>query len=150
MLSSTMMARRLLRSRQSLVTAQRLMSTSSNVLLVPLPEKEQLPFEMRNTDLSDAQLEKLQVSFREFNARCAEELKEMNQNRITNIIERGGVEGWETVCTFTFFSIFLLGCRSRLPQEKLHFQDPVAGSVLHSESGYFLLPKRSSSRMVSH
>ena len=97
MLNSTMIARRLLRSRQSLVTAQRLMSTSSNVLLVPLPEKEQLPFEMRNTDLSDAQLEKLQVSFKEFNARCAEELKEMNQNRITNIIERGGVEGWETV-----------------------------------------------------
>jgi hypothetical protein len=52
---------------------------------------------MRNPEISDAQLEKLQVSFREFNARCAEELKEMNQNRITNIIERGGVEGWETV-----------------------------------------------------
>lgn len=96
MLNSSMIARRLLRSRQSLVTAQRLMSTSSSVLLVPLPEKEQLPFEMRSTDLSEAQLEKLQVSFREFNARCAEELKEMNQNRITNIIERGGVEGWET------------------------------------------------------
>ena len=59
MLNSSMIARRLLRSRQSLATAQRLMSTSSNVLLVPLPEKEQLPFEMRSTDLSDAQLEKL-------------------------------------------------------------------------------------------
>jgi len=31
---------------------------------------------------------------------CAEELKEMNQNRITNIIERGGVEGWETVINY--------------------------------------------------
>jgi hypothetical protein len=67
------------------------------VLLVPLPEKEQLPFEIRNNDLTEAELEQLQVQFKEFNARCAEELKEMNQNRITNIIERGGVEGWETV-----------------------------------------------------
>ena len=97
MFNSSMIARRLLRSRQTLVATQRLMSTSSSVLLVPLPEKEQLPFEVRNNDLTVAELESLQVSFKEFNARCAEELKEMNQNRITNIIERGGVEGWETV-----------------------------------------------------
>lgn len=57
MMNSSMIARRLLRSRQGLVTAQRLMSTSSNVLLVPLPEKEQLPFEMRSSELSDVQLE---------------------------------------------------------------------------------------------
>jgi hypothetical protein len=69
------------------------------VLLVPIAEKEQLPFEVRNSDLTDAVLEKAQIEFKEFNARCAEELKEMNQNRITNIIERGGVEGWETVRT---------------------------------------------------
>lgn len=80
------------------MVAQRLMSTGpSQVLLVPLPEKETLPFEVRTTDLTDAELDKLQVSYKEFNARCADELKEMNQNRITNIIERGGVEGWETV-----------------------------------------------------
>ena len=72
-------------------------SSSSSALLVPLPEQEQLPFEIRNSDLTDAEMDKLQVSFKEFNSRCAEELKEMNQNRITNIIERGGVEGWETV-----------------------------------------------------
>ena len=151
MLNSSILARRLLRSRQLaasvLATQKRAMSTA---LLVPLEQKETLPFEMRSTDLTDAEFEKAEIEYKEFNAKCSEELKEMNQNRITNIIERGGVEGWETVCTFTFFSIFLLGCRSRLPQEKLHFQDPVAGSVLHSESGYFLLPKRSSSRMVSH
>lgn len=58
MFNSSMIARRLLRSRQTLtVTAQRLMSTSSQVLLVPLPEKEQLPFEIRNNDLTEAELE---------------------------------------------------------------------------------------------
>lgn len=58
MFNSSMIARRLLRSRQTLtVSAQRLMSTSSQVLLVPLPEKEQLPFEIRNTDLTEAELE---------------------------------------------------------------------------------------------
>lgn len=64
---------------------------------MPLPEKELLPFEVRSTELTDAEMDKLNISYKEFNARCAEELKEMNQNRITNIIERGGVEGWETV-----------------------------------------------------
>ena len=60
MFNSSMIARRLLRSRQTLaVTTQRLMSTSSQVLLVPLPEKEQLPFEIRNNDLSEAELEQL-------------------------------------------------------------------------------------------
>ena len=39
----------------------------------------------------------MQKEFDEFNIRCSDELKEMNQNRITNIIERDGVEGWETV-----------------------------------------------------
>ena len=60
MFNSSMIARRLLRSRQTLaVTTQRLMSTSSQVLLVPLPEKEQLPFEIRNNDLTEAELESL-------------------------------------------------------------------------------------------
>ncbi len=52
------------------------------------------------------------MEFKEFNQRCSEELKEMNQNRITNIIERGGVEGWETAAdlahlqkSFNFASI---------------------------------------------
>eukprot|EP00349_Pseudokeronopsis_sp_Brazil_P003620 CAMPEP_0202956984 /NCGR_PEP_ID=MMETSP1396-20130829/1422_1 /ASSEMBLY_ACC=CAM_ASM_000872 /TAXON_ID= /ORGANISM="Pseudokeronopsis sp., Strain Brazil" /LENGTH=105 /DNA_ID=CAMNT_0049674233 /DNA_START=189 /DNA_END=506 /DNA_ORIENTATION=- len=30
------------------------------------------------------------------NVRAREELKEMNENRITNIIERGGVDNWVT------------------------------------------------------
>ena len=56
-----------------------------------------MPFELRSTDLTDAEFDKVQTEYREFNARCSDELKEMNQNRITNIIERGGVEGWDTV-----------------------------------------------------
>ena len=77
MFNSSMIARRLMRSRNALTFAsQRMMSSS--VLLVPLAEKEQLPFEVRNTDLTDAEIETLQSSFKEFNARCAEELKEMN------------------------------------------------------------------------
>lgn len=101
MFNSSLIARRLMRSRQAaakLVLAnQSRMMSSSSVLLVPLSEKEQMPFEVRNTELTEAEIETLQQGFREFNARCSEELKEMNQNRITNIIERGGVEGWETV-----------------------------------------------------
>lgn len=57
--------------------------------------------------MSDADFEKTQLEYKEFNVRCSEELKEMNQNRITNIIERGGVEGWETVGIF--FSFIVLG-----------------------------------------
>ena len=101
MLSSSIIARRLLRSRQMaasvFATQKRAMSSA---LLVPLEQKETLPFELRSTDLTDADFEKTQIEYKEFNAKCSDELKEMNQNRITNIIERGGVEGWETVnCT---------------------------------------------------
>lgn len=85
---------------------------SMSVLLVPIEPKETLPYELRTTDLTNAEVEALQTSFKNFNAQCSEELKEMNQNRITNIIERGGVEGWETAAdlanlsrTFTFTSI---------------------------------------------
>jgi len=63
---------------------------------------------MRSTDLSEADFEKTQLEYKEFNARCSEELKEMNQNRITNIIERGGVEGWDTVIVFILICYRLL------------------------------------------
>ena len=99
MFNSSLITRRLMRSKQVfMVASQRQMSSSSSVLLVPLePQEVQLPFEMRSQDLTNAEIESLQSGFREFNARCSDELKEMNQNRITNIIERGGVEGWDTV-----------------------------------------------------
>jgi len=72
-------------------------------LLVPLEQQDKLlPFEMRSTDLSDADFEQTQLEYKEFNARCSEELKEMNQNRITNIVERGGIEGWETATDLAY------------------------------------------------
>ena len=40
---------------------------------------------------------RLEQSFREYNANAGEELKEMNETRITNIIERGGIDDWNTV-----------------------------------------------------
>ncbi len=107
MYNSSVIARRLLRSRQmaaTLISTQK--RTMSSALLVPLAQQEKLlPFEMRSTDLSDADFEKTQLEYKEFNVRCSEELKEMNQNRITNIIERGGVEGWETVGIFSRFIV---------------------------------------------
>lgn len=98
MLNSSYLARRLLRSKVLGVSAQRNMSA----LLVPLAQKDQMPFELRTTEQTDAEIAVLQQEFKEFNARCAEELKEMNQNRITNIIERGGVEGWDTAADLAY------------------------------------------------
>ncbi len=93
MFNSSYLARRLVRSRQLVLgQSQRAMSA----LLVPLAPRDQLPFEVRTTEKTDAEIAVLEKEFKEFNARCSEELKEMNQNRITNIIERGGVDGWET------------------------------------------------------
>jgi len=107
---SSIIARRLLRSRQlaaTLFSGQR-RAMSSSALLVPLEQQDKLlPFEMRSTDLSEADFEKTQIEHKEFNARCSEELKEMNQNRITNIIERGGVEGWDTVSAI--YSVSVIG-----------------------------------------
>jgi hypothetical protein len=89
-------ARRLLRS-QLLATQQRTMSA----LLVPLAKKDQLPFEVRTTQQTDAELALLEKDFKAFNLRCSEELKEMNANRITNLIDRGGVQDWETAADFS-------------------------------------------------
>ena len=58
MFNSSIIARRLFRSRLVVAQSQRMMSTS---LLVPLPQKEELPYEVRTTDLSDAEVEKFQI-----------------------------------------------------------------------------------------
>jgi hypothetical protein len=55
---NSLVARRLMRSRgQAILTmaAQRQMSNSA--LLVPLPEKETLPWELRSQDLTEAEIE---------------------------------------------------------------------------------------------
>ena len=102
MFNSSVIARRLMRSRQVILAAVQQRAMSSSVLLMPIESKETMPYELRNYDLTEAELETLQISFKEFNIRCAEELREMNQNRITNIIERGGVEGWETASDLAY------------------------------------------------
>jgi len=73
-----------------------------SALLVPLAQRDQLPFELRTTEQTDAEIALLEKDFKAFNIRCSEELKEMNQNRITNIIERGGVEGWDTAADLAY------------------------------------------------
>ena len=45
--------------------------------------------------LTTAYFNELNNEFKVFNERCVDELKEMNQTKITNIIDRGGIEGWE-------------------------------------------------------
>jgi hypothetical protein len=34
------------------------------------------------------------LQFQNFNDKCKNELREMNETRINNIIEAGGVDGW--------------------------------------------------------
>ena len=45
--------------------------------------------------LTTAYMNELQAQHKAFNDKCRDDLKEMNQTKITNIIERGGVEGWD-------------------------------------------------------
>ncbi|CDW84364.1 pterin-4-alpha-carbinolamine dehydratase [Stylonychia lemnae] len=71
-------------------------SRNFSALLVPITPHLSLPADVFNSPLTEQHYAQLQKEFEQFNLQCAEELKEMNQNRITNIIERGGVEGWDT------------------------------------------------------
>lgn len=99
MLNTFFHTRRLVRSKALVVACQR---AQSNLLVPITPDPTELPAELRDYPLTTQELKALQVEFETFNNQCAEELKEMNQNRITNIIERGGVEGWETVRNTSF------------------------------------------------
>lgn len=100
MFNSSILARRMIRSQLLISQQQRTLSA----LLVPLAQKESMPYEIRTTAKTDAEIAVLEQEFKAFNIRCSEELKEMNQNRITNIIERGGVEGWETASDLSYLS----------------------------------------------
>ncbi len=151
MFNSSIIARRLLKSRTQAIVVlahKRMMSTSS-ALLVPLQEKEQLPFELRSTDLTDAEFDKIQTEYREFNVKCSDELKEMNQNRITNIIERGGVEGWDTV-SFILILFQFIGCRPFLSSAQLHLQLALSGSIFRPGCEPLLLSEGPPSRVVDH
>lgn len=65
-------------------------------LLVPLNVQQSAPAELMFTPLTIAASDALQQAYTEFNASCASQLEEMNKNVISNIIARGGNNGWET------------------------------------------------------
>ena len=64
-------------------------------LLVPLAQKVELPAELESYPLTEAEFAKLEERWGNENASAVEQLKEMNQNKITNIIDRKGIEGWD-------------------------------------------------------
>ena len=69
---------------------------SSGHLLVPISVKEDLPAEMKEGfPLTNAYFNELEASFEVFNEQCKKELSEMHTNKISNIIDAGGIEGWE-------------------------------------------------------
>ena len=67
-----------------------------STLLVPLASKPVPPAELQEGfPLTQAVMADMQREFAAYNEKCINDLKEMNQTKITNIIERGGVEGWD-------------------------------------------------------
>jgi hypothetical protein len=143
MFNSSMVVRRLLKSRYLVGATQRQMSA----LLVPLGEKEQLPFEARHQDETLAEFERFEVESREFNIRCSEELKEMNQNLITNIIERGGVDGWDTVSAEAYL---FLGSRPGLHTAIIHLRLCRTGLILRPRCQPLLRREGSPPRVERH
>jgi hypothetical protein len=103
MFNSVVVRRLLVAQRGSIIAQNQRLFTSC--LLVPLQAPTQLPSEAVDTPLTNAEFQELEVTYRDFNIRCGEELKEMHQNRITNIIDRGGINGWETVIKFNLYYI---------------------------------------------
>ena len=72
-----------------------MMARAQSTLLVPLDKAPAVPAEIKDGfPMTVAYFKELETEFQAFNDRCVDELKEMNQTKITNIIERGGVEGW--------------------------------------------------------
>ncbi len=69
----------------------------SSALLVPLHRPEDMTEELTNLLESQRDYENTLAKYEDYNMQCVEDLREMNENRIQNIIERGGMEGWETV-----------------------------------------------------
>ena len=75
--------------------AKQMMARAQSTLLVPLDKAPAVPAEIKDGfPMTVAYFKELETEFQAFNDRCVDELKEMNQTKITNIIERGGVEGW--------------------------------------------------------
>lgn len=65
-------------------------------LLVPLAQKDtELPAEVGNYELTNAEFVALEERWEAENAVAAEQYKEMTENKIKNIIDRGGIDGWD-------------------------------------------------------
>ena len=45
--------------------------------------------------MTNAFFANLEQEYAAYNEKCVNDLKEMNQTKINNIIERGGIEGWD-------------------------------------------------------
>ena len=67
----------------------------SSGLLVPLQSKVDAPAEIENSHISDYAHAQLLEKYAAFNEQCKAEQKEMNNNIIENIANRGGTEGWD-------------------------------------------------------
>lgn len=80
---------------QALFGAQR---GFSSALLMPVVERDtDLPFEAQQTPRSDAFWAEFYEHCDAYNALCLDQLKEINENKIANVVSRGGIEGWHTV-----------------------------------------------------
>lgn len=67
----------------------------SNVLLAPLHATPEVPAVMNEGFLVSKHYDRLlQEKYDAFNEKCKKDLQQMNENKIDNIISRGGTEGW--------------------------------------------------------
>jgi len=73
-------------------------------LLVPLrqPETAATIADQLKYPLTEKYFKDLEAKYEAFNESCKAELQEMNQNIITDIIDRGGHEGWETEANLNY------------------------------------------------
>ena len=73
---SSIVTRRLLK--QAMSQGRLMHPQRSFSLLVPLQQKAELPFELRDYDKTNQEMQELEKSFEAFNQGAQEELKEMN------------------------------------------------------------------------
>ena len=70
----------------------------SSALLVPVESRDtELPFEAQQAPRTEALMEEFYKKCDEYNALCLDQLKTINENKIANVVSRGGLEGWHTV-----------------------------------------------------
>jgi len=91
-----MLTRSLRFSKQIMPSAQRMFS--SNTLLVPLQTKSHAPSEFdEGFPLTNHLFTVMEKEYEAYNEKCKNDLQSMNENKIDNLISRGGTDGWSTV-----------------------------------------------------